>query len=236
MRTHAMVETFGAPKSTPWGQVQSAERIADGIVSVSTAGHGGIHLDRSRMADMRKRCPALAKIGDGPWFEEDCACNAVRIAFAGDFDAWIASRGWGTASDWSLESAQRSIRHIWPDVAHAAGFGYSPQDYAAMGHAIGSGAEVRAACPESSFCARTYAGHVVGLDSRESARVVDFSVGGTTLGYWHAGRWHDCRNLGYWASPDKGEVSLGCAYRACKAAAEANADRWDAYLGETVTA
>ena len=35
-------------KSSPWGSVQSCERIAGGIYSICTASHGGIKLSRQR--------------------------------------------------------------------------------------------------------------------------------------------------------------------------------------------
>jgi hypothetical protein len=38
--------------NTPWGFAQHTERVADGIDIVSTASHGGIMLDPSRIAAM----------------------------------------------------------------------------------------------------------------------------------------------------------------------------------------
>ena len=35
---------FNSRMSTPWGRIQDYHIIADGVVSVSTAGHGGIWL------------------------------------------------------------------------------------------------------------------------------------------------------------------------------------------------
>ena len=46
---------FYAGMSTPWGRIQDHHRIADGVVSVSTAGHGGIWLSDKRIAQLPKR-------------------------------------------------------------------------------------------------------------------------------------------------------------------------------------
>ena len=37
---------------TPWGSSQHQRVLAEGITSVSTASHGGVHLDRKRNAAM----------------------------------------------------------------------------------------------------------------------------------------------------------------------------------------
>ncbi len=57
----------GCPLHSPWGAVQHGEKLADGVFFVSTAGHGGIKLDRARNAlipDVFRR--------EGGWYEEDC--------------------------------------------------------------------------------------------------------------------------------------------------------------------
>ena len=53
---------------TPWGASQCATVYADGVVSHSTAGHGGFHLDAAHNAKVH---PALR--ARGGWYEEDCA-------------------------------------------------------------------------------------------------------------------------------------------------------------------
>jgi len=68
------------PKHSPWGVIQDCEQIADGILAVSTAGHGGIKLDRKRNAQV----PELFRTKGG-WYEEDCewaiAATIHRDAF-----------------------------------------------------------------------------------------------------------------------------------------------------------
>lgn len=52
---------------SPWGPIETAERLADGIVSVHTPSHGGIWLSAARLAQM----PPGERSTDG-WYEEDC--------------------------------------------------------------------------------------------------------------------------------------------------------------------
>ena len=52
--------------SSPWGEIQDADMIAEGIFSVYTAGHGGIWLSADRLEQM----PADERSTDG-WYEED---------------------------------------------------------------------------------------------------------------------------------------------------------------------
>ena len=52
---------------SPWGAIQSCTRLADGVICVDTASHGGIWLSSERLAQM----PAEQRSTDG-WYEEDC--------------------------------------------------------------------------------------------------------------------------------------------------------------------
>lgn len=52
---------------SPWGVIETAEPVADGIVSVHTPSHGGIWLSEARLAQM----PPGEHSTDG-WYEEDC--------------------------------------------------------------------------------------------------------------------------------------------------------------------
>ncbi|KKN55604.1 hypothetical protein LCGC14_0580760 [marine sediment metagenome] len=67
------------PTTSPWGAVQSTDVLADGIVSVSTASHGGIKLDADRQAAMPE---GWSK--DGGWYEEDCNWCLPFIIFQAD--------------------------------------------------------------------------------------------------------------------------------------------------------
>jgi hypothetical protein len=66
--------TLKSGSKTPWGSAQSAQELAPGIWSVSTAGHGGLKLDRARHAQLPPECRR-----EGGWFEEDCE---IYIPFA----------------------------------------------------------------------------------------------------------------------------------------------------------
>jgi hypothetical protein len=72
-------------KNSPWGQVQHDNHIADGIVFVSTAGHGGFHLSPERHAAVRAKFPAFSTFAGGPWYEEDCDVAVVVAAFPEEF-------------------------------------------------------------------------------------------------------------------------------------------------------
>jgi len=41
-------------KSTPWGSAQDAEELAPGIISYSTASHGGIWIDKKHQEQLEK--------------------------------------------------------------------------------------------------------------------------------------------------------------------------------------
>lgn len=68
--------------SSPWGPIQTSQRITEGIVLVSTASHGGYILSPTRVAQM----PAPLRQGlDDLYFEEDCAWCFVVLAFPHEF-------------------------------------------------------------------------------------------------------------------------------------------------------
>ena len=73
---------------TPWGEAETAKENPgeEGIVFVTTIGHGGFWLSDERLNEMPKE---LRKFGDSSphhpswkgWFEEDCEWGAVALAF-----------------------------------------------------------------------------------------------------------------------------------------------------------
>lgn len=71
--------------STPWGPAQTTHEEHPGLIWVSTASHGGFHLDRNRMAAFRRRFPFFSTYAGGPWFEEDQDWAAVVLAFSDEF-------------------------------------------------------------------------------------------------------------------------------------------------------
>jgi len=56
-------------KQSPWGKVQVQYNYADGVDCVSTAGHGGLKLDRKHNAMI----PKIFR-RQGGWYEEDLDC------------------------------------------------------------------------------------------------------------------------------------------------------------------
>lgn len=54
--------------NTPWGESQTIDTLAPGILDISTAGHGGIFLDQDRMKELDMISPFLLN----NFFEEDC--------------------------------------------------------------------------------------------------------------------------------------------------------------------
>jgi hypothetical protein len=68
-------------KYTPWGEWQDVYEHAPGIVFVSTARHGGFHLDAERRKEAHARIGKLPTFtGSQAWLEEDCdACLVYLI-------------------------------------------------------------------------------------------------------------------------------------------------------------
>ena len=82
--------------SSPWGIVQDVEVIADGIVYVSTASHGGIWVSSEllhRIKDEMKDYAAYWS-GSSQWFEEDCAAQCVVVSFPEYFPAEQVESAW----------------------------------------------------------------------------------------------------------------------------------------------
>lgn len=88
--------------NTPWGISQGATIYADGVVSHSTAGHGGFQLSPERNVLIH---PSL-RAADG-FYEEDCCWAAVAQAFPELF------------TDFENACADRTIRHSFPDAWEA---------------------------------------------------------------------------------------------------------------------
>jgi hypothetical protein len=71
---------------TPWGVSYTPETIATGIISHSTASHGGIELSPDREAEVQKKFPGFMPFcGRRGWYEEDCDWALVAITFPQHF-------------------------------------------------------------------------------------------------------------------------------------------------------
>lgn len=85
-------------KYSPWGAIQHAKQIAEGIDLVSTASHGGFKLDRRRNAQM----PEVFR-RKGGWYEEDCEYALVVLIFPELF------------SEREVELSHKSAKNWFPD-------------------------------------------------------------------------------------------------------------------------
>lgn len=66
--------------SSPWGAVQQQHELAEGIIGVSTASHGGIKVSDELLAKMPAEFRTTPYSGGG-WFEEDCDWALVAVCF-----------------------------------------------------------------------------------------------------------------------------------------------------------
>jgi hypothetical protein len=76
---------------TPWGESQTVEAIADGIIVVTTSGHGGVGVSREVYQRMNPKRRMLNKHGGRDrhwhWYEEDCEMLLVVKDFPAEFAA-----------------------------------------------------------------------------------------------------------------------------------------------------
>ena len=70
---------------TPWGMAQSETELAEGIISYSTAGHGGIWLSKARRRELIERVGKIDNfLHDMAWWEEDCDWAIPYVVFVED--------------------------------------------------------------------------------------------------------------------------------------------------------
>jgi hypothetical protein len=137
---------------TPWGPPQQQEAVAPGVTRVSTAGHGGYHVDASALGAMP---PALAAFdtfagGDGcggRWFEEDEDWCVVALAFPHLFqpyEVWCALQTFGCCARTQprYAAAERAFAGPARDEAEriaAAWFGEHRDHWRVRGYSCGTG-------------------------------------------------------------------------------------------------
>ena len=71
---------------SPWGRIQDVTRIAEGISWLSTAGHGGFRLSKTRYEEMPEYLRACS-FTNNQFFERDCSWCAAVLAFPQFFNA-----------------------------------------------------------------------------------------------------------------------------------------------------
>lgn len=98
-------------KYTPWGLAQEQEKKADGIVSYSTASHGGYCLSAKRQAEMPEYL-RLGNEGETGWYEEDCDWCRVAVAFPQFFSQKEQSDALDTLRHWIPEAYERHVGEI----------------------------------------------------------------------------------------------------------------------------
>lgn len=76
-------------KRTPWGHAQTVTMIAPGIISYTTASHGGIYLDKAhnRLVPTCLKQSTFAGLGIKGWYEEDVDWAIVVYMFPEHFDS-----------------------------------------------------------------------------------------------------------------------------------------------------
>lgn len=87
--------------NTPWGDSQLLEPVCEGIINVSTVGHGGLRV----LLDKASKMPVpLRNLGTKDfrcwWFEQDCAFAAVCCSFPESFDPEDVSVAEKILKDW----------------------------------------------------------------------------------------------------------------------------------------
>lgn len=94
-------------KSSPWGKIQDEEQIAEGIVYVSTASHGGIWVSPELIDRVQQTMRDYAAYWSGSenWFEEDCAAQCVVVSFPEHFPAEQVERAWETVRRYVTKEA-----------------------------------------------------------------------------------------------------------------------------------
>jgi len=99
---------------TPWGAAQHIEHVADGIDIVSTASHGGIVLDPSRVAAMPAYMSNASHAGPSA-YEEDCDWCMPVLIFENEFRTYY-TRTKRPDITTIFTSAKASLRNWHPAV------------------------------------------------------------------------------------------------------------------------
>ena len=113
-----MTKTYASsprPVNSPWGRVQTAEELAPGIWTVSTAGHGGIILSAQRDADMPEYLKSAAKYAGPRCYEEDCEWALVALAYP---EAFNTLRSWQKPGDKTHYEYALDTAKSWHPLAY----------------------------------------------------------------------------------------------------------------------
>ena len=95
---------------TPWGESDSQEVLAEGIISYVTPSHGGIWLPSERQASLPKGIDNFTH--DLRWWEEDCDWSVPYVYFAKD----IKEHGHAYRFEENLDAAKATLKHYHPEA------------------------------------------------------------------------------------------------------------------------
>ena len=72
-----------APKTSIWGEVETAEKHAEGVYFLTTPGHGGYYLTPEQNAKIPLEFREATFMGNGMngWYEEDCDAAIIHEFF-----------------------------------------------------------------------------------------------------------------------------------------------------------
>lgn len=143
-------------RTSPWGEVQHQYIKAEGLVLVSTAGHGGYYLSGERWQAVMRLFPQFESYAGPQWLEEDCDCVLAVLAFPdlySDEEIWSAVRmvrivsGWEhTGGRWDCvvhfldhdqmglnlvfkaNRFEESFKHLW-EYGSMSSDGYEPREW-----------------------------------------------------------------------------------------------------------
>lgn len=95
----------GIPRHTPWGDPDSVDVVADGIVFYGTPSHGGYWLSESRAVVVRNlyEIDGFKTMNAWTWYEEDCDSCLVPLAFPELFPRNDVRRAARFANGWKKE-------------------------------------------------------------------------------------------------------------------------------------
>jgi hypothetical protein len=100
------------PMNTPWGIAQTQDKVAEGIIFVTTASHGGFCISPEVHAKMPKAYQSTFAHAPNRdknfWYEEDCDYAKVILSFP---DMFMAKE---------VEVAKKMIEQYFPESHIAA--------------------------------------------------------------------------------------------------------------------
>jgi hypothetical protein len=108
------------PTYTPWGQAQTSEEIAPGIIRYETPSHGGYYLSPERVAEMPKPLREFTPFAGPNFYEEDCDWSIVALAFPQYFPADAIPAALATLKHYKPELYKQVVAHR---VGQSAGVG-----------------------------------------------------------------------------------------------------------------